>query len=222
MKEVRIALVDDQKLFRQSLSALLAVVPVYQVVMEAESGTDCLTQLSAMNILPDIILMDMEMPGMDGIELNESLQKKYPAIKVIVLSMHAKERLISRMIESGACGYLIKNCDKEELLAAIHTVAETGFYINTQVLKAIQGASGSRTKSRNNLAQLSIEFTPREKEVLILICKEYTNAEIANKLFISIRTTEGHRTNLLAKTGCHNTAGLVLFAVKTNLFEVSF
>lgn len=220
MKEVRIALVDDQKLFRQSLSALL--LPTYQVVMEAENGTDCLTQLGAMEMLPDIILMDMEMPGMDGIELNELLQKQYPGIKVIVLSVHAKERLVARMIESGASGYLLKNCDKEELLAAIHTVVKTGFYINAQVLKAIQGASGSRTKSRNNLTQLAIEFSPREKEVLILICKEYTNAEIAKQLFISIRTTEGHRTNLLAKTGCHNTAGLVLFAVKTNLFELSF
>jgi len=222
MEEIRIALVDDQKLFRQSLSALLTVVPAYRIVMEAENGTDCLTQLGAMDTLPHILLMDMEMPGMDGIELNEMLRKDYPGIKVIVLSMHAKERLIARMIESGASGYLVKNCDKEELLAAIHTVVETGFYINAHVLKAIQGASGSRTKPRNNFNPLSTEFSPREKEVLLLICKEYTNAEIAKKLFISIRTTEGHRNNLLVKTGCHNTAGLVLFAVKTNLFEMNF
>jgi len=164
----------------------------------------------------------MEMPGMDGIELNEILHKKFPSIKVIVLSVHANERLIARMIEAGASGYLIKNCDKEELLSAIHSVMSTGHYINAQVIKAIQHMAGKKNKRLKNISHIDIELSEREKEILSLICKEYSNADIAEKLFISIRTVEGHRNNLLMKTGCKNTAGLVVFALKNQLVDLVF
>src|SRR5688500_17672097 len=123
---IRIALTDDQLLFRQSLASLISSTPGFELVMEADNGISCLEKLSTMAALPDILLLDMEMPGMDGIELNEMLHKQYPSIKVIVVSVHANERLIARMIEAGASGYLIKNCDKEELVAAIHSVNTSG------------------------------------------------------------------------------------------------
>jgi len=218
----RIALIDDQILFRQALASLISSTKGFELVMEADNGIGCLEKLSTMPGLPDIILLDMEMPGMDGIELNEVLHKKFPAIKVIVVSVHANERLIARMIEAGASGYLIKNCDKEELLAAIHSVMSTGHYINAQVIKAIQHMAGKKNRSLKNINHIDIELSEREKEVLSLICKEYSNADIAEKLFISIRTVEGHRNNLLMKTGCKNTAGLVVFALKNQLVDLVF
>src|SRR6185503_10435053 len=218
----RIALIDDQILFRQALASLISSTNDFELVMEADNGIGCLEKLSTMPVLPDIILLDMEMPGMDGIELNEILHKKFPAIKVIVVSVHANERLIARMIEAGASGYLIKNCDKEELLAAIHSVISTGHYINAQVIKAIQHMAGKKNKSLKNINHIDIDLSEREKEVLSLICKEYSNADIAEKLFISIRTVEGHRNNLLMKTGCKNTAGLVVFALKNQLVDLVF
>ena len=217
---IRIALTDDQLLFRQGLASLISGVSGLELVMEADNGIDCLEKLSSMPDPPDIILMDMEMPGTDGIELNKALHAKYPSIKVIVLSVHANERLIAHMIEAGASGYLVKNCDKEELLAAIDSVISSGYYISTNVLKAIQAAAGKKNKTLKNVSHIDIDISEREKEILGLICKELSNAEIAEKLFISIRTVEGHRNNLLLKTGCKNTAGLVVFAIKNKLVDL--
>lgn len=222
MDLIRIALVDDQKLFRQSLASLIKSIPDFALLTEADDGNDFLAKLVSLPEAPHVILMDMQMPGMDGIELNTLLHKQYPDIRVIVLSVHANERLIARMIEAGASGYLIKNCDKEELITAIQTVFKSGFYINNDVLKAIQHAALHKSKPIKNVNAMAIELSAREKEILELICKEYSNSEIAAKLFISVRTAEGHRNNLLAKTGCRNTAGLVLFAVKNGFFEVTF
>lgn len=213
----RIGLADDQLLFRQGLASLIGSITEHELMLESSDGAECLEKLSSLDILPDILLMDMEMPGMNGIELNGVLQKKYPAIRVIVLSVHANERLIARMIESGACGYLVKNCDREELLTAIASVMTTGYYINLNVLKAIQQAGAKKLSRIKNSGHIDIEISEREKEILGLICQEYSNAEIAEKLYISVRTVEGHRNNLLAKTGCKNTAGLVVFALKNQL-----
>lgn len=222
MTPIRIALIDDQKLFRQSLATLITSVPDFELLMEAENGNDFLEKLASRQQAPDIALMDMQMPGMDGIELNAIVHRQFPDIKIIVLSVHANERLIARMIEAGASGYLIKNCDKDELLTAIRTVYKSNFYINSDVLKAIQYNSAHKNKPLKNVNSVSIELSAREKEVLELICREYSTAEIANKLFISIRTVDGHRNNLLAKTGCRNTAGLVVFALRHGLVELSF
>ncbi|RBL90172.1 response regulator transcription factor [Chitinophaga flava] len=222
MSRIHIALIDDQKLFRQSLALLIKSIPGFELIMEAQDGRDFLLQLSAHTVLPEIALVDMEMPHMNGIELNDTLQQQYPAIKVIILSVHAKERLIARMIESGASGYLLKNCDQEELITAIHTTFSSGFYMSAQVLKAIQLASKEKNTLLRNVNNIPIELTKRETEVLQLICKEYNNTEIGETLFISARTVEGHRNNLLAKTGRRNTAGLVLFAVKFGIFDTGF
>jgi len=220
MEKIKIGLVDDQLLFRQGLASLIASVEDFMLIMEANDGQDCLSQLQELEIKPDIILMDMEMPGMDGMELNEILHKEFPSVKVIVVSVHAGERLIARMIDAGASGYLLKNCDKAELVMAVNTVFSTGFYINNSVLKAIQHASTTRQQAPKNLMGIPVELTPREKEILLLICKELSAPEIADQLFLSTRTVEGHRNNLLLKTGCKNTAGLVLFAVKYYIYEV--
>ncbi|GAA3932463.1 response regulator transcription factor [Hymenobacter algoricola] len=219
---IRVAVVDDQTLFRESLLALIRGEADFEQVAEAGSGPAFLELCAALPVLPDVVLMDLNMPGMNGVELNQQLHRHYPHIKVIVLSVHTQERLIARMIAAGASAYLAKNCNREELVLAIQTVYRSGFYMNPQVLKAVQSTHSYPAAPIVGFSSLPVEFTNREKEVLQLICQEYSTPEIAEKLFLSVRTVEGHRNNLLLKTGCRNTAGLVLFAVKNHLFDVPF
>jgi len=222
MHAIRVGIVEDQALFRQSLAFLIQGQPGFELVMEAENAQLCLEFLDSAGVLPKILLMDIEMPDMDGIALNELIQKKYPFIKVIILSIHSSERLMARMIHSGVSGYLLKNCNKEELFLALSTVATSGFYINQKVLTAIQGNGNCSSLERILSPALPFAITKREKEILILICQEFKAQEIAEKLFISIRTVEGHRNRLLEKTGCKNTAGLVMFAVKYKVFVLPY
>lgn len=220
MENIKIAIVEDQHLFRQSLSALIRTVDFCQLLAEAAGAQEFLHLLKTLQPLPDIVLMDMNLPDLTGIELNELLRKNYPSIRVIVLSVYVRERLVSKMITGGACAYLNKNCDAGELIAAIEAVHHRGFYMNAETLKAIQHAAAFRNKSGKNIDGIPVELTNREKEILKLICRELSNNEIADQLFLSSRTVEGHRNNLLLKIGCRNTAGLVLFAVKYGIVEV--
>lgn len=215
-----IAVVDDQLLFRQGLAALITGVEDFNLLLEAESGNDLLEKLEASPVLPHVLLMDMKLPDMNGSELNALLQKKYPSVKVIVVSMYDQERFIYRMIEGGACGYLAKNCGKEELVAAINSVLRSGFYFNTSTMQAMRNAATYQKQGMRNLNNIPVELSEREEEVLKLICREYTNTEIAAELFISVRTAEGHRNKLLLKTGCKNSAGLVVFAIRHGLFDI--
>jgi DNA-binding NarL/FixJ family response regulator len=219
MEKIKIAIVEDQHLFRQSLAALAMTIDDLQLIIAAEDGINFLEQLKTSSQLPEIALVDMNMPGMTGIELNDRLRLHYPSIKLMVLSVHTGARLISKMITAGACAYMNKNCDVSELINAIRAVHQTGFYINTATLQAIQKA-GERRRSIRSIDAVPVELTRRETEVLRLICQEYANAEISQRLCLSIRTVEGHRNNLLLKTGCRNTAGLVVFAIRHGIYEV--
>jgi len=222
MSDILISLVDDQQLFRSGLAALIRSVPGFTLLSEAENGKVFLDDLESSDPLPHIALIDMEMPVMNGVELNAVLQKKYPSVKVIVLSTYNQERFIGKMIEAGACGYLTKNCEIEELVTAINSTHKNGFYFNQDTLAAMRNSSQYKTADIKNLSNIAIELTSREKEVLTLLCRELSNIEIGEQLFISPRTVEGHRNNLLSKTGCRNTAGLVIFAIKYNLFQIGF
>ncbi len=220
MDKIRIAIADDQQLFRHGLAGLIQSVPEFELVTEAENGRVMLDNLKALPVLPDIALIDMHMPEMNGVELNEVLQKEYPSVKVLVLSVYDQERFISKMIEAGACGYLTKNCEISELVTAIHSTCKTGFYFNNATLQAMRKSAQFKDADIRNISNIPIELTSRESEILQLLCQEFTNAEIGEKLFISVRTVEGHRNNLLAKAGCRNSAGLVIFAIKNNLFDI--
>lgn len=222
MSDILISLVDDQQLFRSGLAALIRSVSGFSLLSEAENGQVFLDELESSGSLPDIALIDMEMPVMNGVELNAALQKKYPSVKVIVLSTYNQERFIGKMIEAGACGYLTKNCEIDELIAAINSTYRNGFYFNQDTLAAMRNSSQYKSADIKNLSNIAIELTSREKEVLTLLCRELSNIEIGEQLFISPRTVEGHRNNLLSKTGCRNTAGLVIFAIKNNLFQIGF
>lgn len=222
MEKIRVGIVDDQKLFRQSLALVIQSYKEFELVLEAENGDDCLLRLRELNEAPDVLLMDLEMPGVNGIELNENIHAEYPNIKVLVLSVYNREKLISRMINAGASGYLEKNCDRDELMKAIVAVHTSGFYMNATVQNAMRKSASIPNSRTSGNTVTNVELTAREKAILEMICKEYSNSEIADALFISIRTAEGHRNNLLMKTGSRNTAGLVLFALKYGYLQPIF
>jgi DNA-binding NarL/FixJ family response regulator len=222
MNNIKIGIADDHTLFRESLAALLQQVSICELVIEAPEGAAFLEAIGKLNVLPEIVLVDIDMPGMNGIMLTEHLKARYPQVKVIMLSVYAQERIIVRSINAGAEAYLVKNCEKEEFIHAIQSVYTKGFYMSKQVLDALRNVKASDRKKLRNINAIPIELTKRETEVLQLICREYSTPKIAEQLFISIRTAEGHRNNLLQKTGCMNTVGLVLFAIKWGIFEVDY
>jgi DNA-binding NarL/FixJ family response regulator len=220
MAKITIAIADDQILFRKGLGALLDRETDLELVAEADNGQELLDKIRSLPSPPNVALVDMHMPVMNGVELNESLRKEFPDTKVVILSVYDQERFISKMIEAGASGYLIKNTEVAELMLAVRKVHENGFYFNQACMTAMKNAWQYRTQQIRNLNHIPIELTDREREVLQSICMERTNNEMADAMHISVRTVEGHRNNLLLKTGCKNTAGLVIFAIRHDIFTL--
>ena len=220
MRTIKLAIVDDQNLFLKGLKFIIQTFEDVELVAEASSGQELLDKMEA--ACPDVVLSDIKMPGMDGIELTKTLKKRYPGIKVILLTMYDDERLISHVMEIGANGYLLKDEDPEIVHEAIRAVMTKDFYFNDYVSNALlkQVRGKNKTSPSTILSSSKTNLSPRELEVLQLICQELSTNEIAQKLFISARTVEGHRKNLLEKTGVKNVAGLVIYAVKNELVDV--
>lgn len=210
-------LVDDHKMIREGIKTYLAEDPKYDIVGEAKNGIDCLKQLE--NLEVDLILTDLHMPEMDGIELAREVKEKHPDIKLIALTMMGESQHIKQMLAEGALGYLLKNCGETEVKLAIQNVMMGGTYYSPEVTNIIMNNIRKvKPKSGSNVA-MEMPLTDREKEVLKLILKEYTNQEIADELFISVRTVDAHKRNLLDKTGSKNVAGLVIYAIDRQLFD---
>jgi len=211
---IKIGLADDEELFRRGIAFILEREDDFEVVFEAEDGQKLLDALAVANPLPDIVLTDLKMPTLNGIEATREVVKKYPSVKVIALTSYNTRAFIANMVDIGAASFLVKNSNPKTVKHTIREVMKRGFYYNYQVMQIIhdelQGASHRTVINAD-------ELTSREKEVLQLICSQLTTHEIADKLFISPRTVEGHRNNLLHKTDSKNVAGLVLFAIRHNL-----
>jgi DNA-binding NarL/FixJ family response regulator len=211
MEKINVVVADDHKLFRKGLMALLSDFSFINEIYEAENGIALLKLLKELEQLPDVILLDLKMPEMDGVEAHQEIRKFYPDIKVIILTMEDDEQYILHLIGEGVNGYLLKNADPEEMEIAIKKVVDKGFYfsddISSVVFKSLQ-------KSSKKEKVFNPEFTERELEALELICSEYSNAEVAEKMEISIRTAEGYKQKLLDKSGAKNIAGLVVMALK--------
>lgn len=219
-QKIRVGLVEDQLLFRQGLKAILASLPDVEVMFESADGYSVVDKLTACPELPHVLLVDLSLPPngkteYNGMQLTNDITLRFPDIKVMILSVHNDDSLIAQLIQYGAAGYLVKDCNPQEVYDAILSVHTKGSYINAQSLKAIQNNLGKRHKPKALTAALNL--TKREVEILQLICQQNTTEEIAEKLFISAKTVDGHRNNLLQKTGSRNTVGLVLFAVSQNL-----
>ena len=217
MKKIRIALVDDHKLFRKGIAALIGDDEHLEVAFEAGSGLELFEKL--VDDQPELVLMDLEMPGMDGIEATQRLAREFPEIKVIVLTMHEEDHYISNLMEVGAAAYLLKSMDVDEVDIAIKSVMETGFYFSDRVSKALVGALTKKNRVRATFNQKEL-LSQREVEVLKLLCQELSSEEIGDRIHLSPRTVEGYRRNLLSKTGARNLAGLVVFAIKNNYYDV--
>lgn len=212
---IRILIADDHRVFRDGIISILENLEDIHVVGEASDGREVLEQMESAN--PDVVLLDISMGNVNGIDTAIILKQSYPTAKILVLSMHHESSYIVRMLEVGAAGFLLKDSGSRELVNAIRTVAEGGVYYSKQVSAAIIEHLTNRTKGKEK--RINIPLTKREQEVLRLIAEENSNAEIADRLFISIRTVDTHRRNLLEKLGAKNTAGLVKAAIKLGLIN---
>lgn len=217
MNTIHIAIADDEVLFRKGMRLILEGNEGLRVVIEAENGIDLLDQLANAEHMPDILLLDLKMPKMTGVEVAKRLHKDYPNIKIIVLSTHYSRAFIINMIELSAAAYLPKNSQPKDVLETIHAVIDKGFCYNNEILTIIRENIISKKKLK---AQFNFNLTKREIEVLQLICEQYSATEIAARLFISPRTVDGHRNNLLVKLDCKNVAGLVVVALQHQLVKV--
>jgi len=217
MEKINVLVVDDHKIVRDGILSLLQDEPDILVISQAENGKDALEKIP--KVSPHLVLIDISMPVMNGIDCTREITKKYPEIKVLALTMLNELEHIKNMLSAGAMGYLLKNSGKEELVTAIKTVIAGQNYFSTEVKDMIMMEMVKKKSSPGKIIGEKVPLTSRELDVLELILKEFTNQEIAVKLFISVRTVDAHRRNLLEKTGARNTAGLVKFALENHLFD---
>lgn len=213
MKKINLLIADDHTMFLEGIVSLLGQESDINIIGKAHNGIEALDIIKTTSV--DLVILDISMPEMDGIELTKILKKKYPEIKILVVSTHSNVNIISRLIRIGVNGYLLKNAEKSELLEAIHSIMEGNNYFSEETEDKYICKQLRIEKQVLNLTELS----SREKEILVLIANEYNTAEIAEKTFISLNTVNTHRRNLLSKLNAKNTAGLVKYAVENGLVD---
>jgi len=207
--KIQVAIIDDHQLFRNGLKFIIENENDMEVVIEASNGRQFLDFLK--NLKPQVALMDINMPDMDGVETTKRALEIYPDLHVLVLSMYSDVEYYNTMIDLGVKGFILKDIDNNELTDAIRKVHKGGNYFSQELLLKL---------IKNKPEEGAIDLTPREKEVLELICKGYSNQQISEELFISQRTVERHRSSLLFKTDSKNSISLVVFAIKNNLVKI--
>lgn len=214
---LRIAIADDHAMFVDGIESILSSEVNIQVVDKCFDGASVFAMLKKRAI--DVILLDINLPDISGIEVAKRLYTEFPDVKVIALSMYNEESIVSEMLKNGAQGYILKNTGRAELVQAIETVASGQTYFSKEVTETIMGSLLKKNSPKKSSMFLVPKLSRREKEVLALICKEFTTPEIAEKLFISMKTVESHRANLISKLNVRNTAGLVKAAIQHKLSE---
>lgn len=214
MGKHKVILVDDHKLFRDGLKLLLNNSGKVNVIIEASNGIEFLNIIE--NNQDAIVFMDIQMPELNGIETTKLALKKYPDLKIIVLTMFGEDEYYYQMIEAGVKGFLLKNADIDEVLNSIETVAKGENCFSKELLYQIIQNLSQAKRTDYNVPNLS----EREIEILQLICEGLSNQEIADKLFISKRTVDTHRSNVLEKTGTNNTASLVMYSIKQGIIKI--
>jgi DNA-binding NarL/FixJ family response regulator len=219
-KIIKIAQVDDEALFLEGISLLLSNMEHIKVIKTANNGLEFLNALekTSESDFPDIALVDIQMKPMDGFELTETLKDKYPALKIIILSSHYKSNVLGHMIKLGISAFIPKNSNKELLITAIESVNNSGVYFTQTDQEMLKQYMDS--KSRKLSLRVNGKLSNREIGIVKLICLEHTNQEIADELFLSKRTVEGHRQKLLDKVGAKNTAGLVVYAIANGFHPI--
>lgn len=217
MHKLKIYIVDDHKLFREGLKLLLSTQDFVQHIHEASNGREFIENLSFVDC--DVVLMDIEMPEMNGIDATLTAMRMKPDLKIIVLSMYGDEQYYYKMIDAGVKGFILKNSGIEKVIMAIRKVAGGEHYFSEELLVNILNTMRDNSKQEQHDTADS-EISERELEILYHVCRGLSNQEIADLLFISKRTVDKHRANLLSKTGCRNTAALVMYAIKNKMIEI--
>lgn len=213
MEKISVILVDDHQLFREGLKLMLNLNPKIGEIYQAANGIEFLDFLD--KTTPDVVLMDINMPLMDGVEATKRALLLNPALKIIALSMYGDDEYYIKMIEAGARGFILKNSDIEVVEDAILSLMAGQNYFSSDVMTNLV-----LHLNKKNSEEVKSELTERESEILYLICKGLSNQEIADTLFLSKRTVDKHRENILSKTNAKNTAGLVMFAIKHGIIQV--
>lgn len=214
MKQLKVYIADDHTLFRKAMVNLLRSFERVIEVKDAENGKELLTLIKYE--VPDVVIVDLQMPVMDGAETSSQIIQKYPEVKIIILTMHDSNKFILHMMELGVHAFLLKNTEPDELEKAIYGVADKDFYHNELVASVLRkNVKEKKLGQRPNFQH--IELTEREKEILLLICQELTMKEIGQRLFLSENTVRNHRVNIMEKVGVNNIVGLVKFAYETGV-----
>ena len=218
MRKIKLALCDDHNLFRVGMATILSQVHDFELILEASNGQELIDKVPRKT--PDVVLLDLQMPVLDGTATADWLREHFPLIKIIVLTMHDEDRMVLHLLEKGVSGYLLKDSEPDEVEKAIRKVIDEGVYLNEFVSKAMLRKMTNKTtvvKQPSTFYNSKVLLSEREKEVLKLICEGLSTAEISERIFLSPRTVEGHRLRILEKTGTKNTAGMVAYAFKNNL-----
>jgi two-component system, NarL family, invasion response regulator UvrY len=214
-KKIQVAVADDHSLLRQALAKLINSFENFSVLFEANNGNEIKTRL-AKHVIPDIVLLDVNMPDMDGYETAQWLHTNYPQVKVLALSMFSDENIIIRMLRLGAKGYILKNAEPEELQEALNSVLEKDFYLSEYISgKIVSGLNKDLDRPDDR-----VSLTEKEKELLRWICTEMTYKDIAAKMFVSPRTLDDYRNNLFEKLKVKTRVGLVLYAIRNRMVEL--
>jgi len=213
---IKVAIADDHKIFRKGVILSLKIYHNINFILEAENGEELIKGIEKEQ--PDIVLMDLKMPVKDGIETTKYLNKHYPQVRILILTMFEDERFVGHLMDSGANGYLLKSTEPAEIKQGIMDVMNTGFYLNNFVNRVLIKKNYAKQKFNPSL-NTEIVISEREKEVLSLVCMEYTAQEIAQKMEISPRTVEAIKDRLMERFGVKNSVGLVFFAMKNSLID---
>jgi DNA-binding NarL/FixJ family response regulator len=216
MDKIKIIIVDDHQIIRDGIRALLAGFDDIEIIAEAGSAEECIHKLRFHQA--DLALIDISLPGISGLKLTEQLSVSHPSLKILILSMHLNEEYISSAIKSGALGYLAKNTTRDELISAIHIVADGNKYLGKEVSEVITSGFVRRLQVQNQAAN---EFlSKRELEILKLTAEGIGNKEISEKLFISIRTVESHKNHIMQKLGLKSAVDMARYAIKNGIVNI--
>jgi DNA-binding NarL/FixJ family response regulator len=216
MEQIKVAIADDHQIFRKGVILSMRSYTNIKFVLEANNGEDLIANLAEAQ--PDIVLCDLKMPKKDGIDTTKQITKEFPNIRVIILTMYEDERFVGHLMDCGAAGYLLKSTDPSEIKKAIVDAMKTGFYLNPFVNKVLIKKNYSKQKFNPSLTS-EVVVSEREKEVLTLVCMEFTATEIAQKMDISARTVEAIKDRLMERFGVKNSVGLVFYAMKNQLID---
>ncbi len=220
MKTTKILIVDDHEVVRDGLRNILTSLDNISIAGEAGNGEDAVKMYSSLK--PDLVIMDISMPGMNGIEATRVIKEKDPDARILILTMHDNQEYLNQIIRSGAKGFILKNTDKEELLDAVKTVASGDNFFSKDISKLIiDNYIRTAKETEKNDGYKEVPLTKREIEILKLIASDYSNQEIANILYISYNTVDTHRKNIMHKLSIKNTAGLVRYAIEKGLISLN-